>query len=420
MSRLCLYMIIAWLSSCGGNKGRYEEELDQLRLMVNSVNAQMSTLGFPVNTDTVSLAVENASAMSSWFNDIRDESRQENKNYVASAPPRRDDKDSRLAFYDPNTKTLVFRDDVLDKISNAYLAHELAHIYQDQRWGLKNIWRSYQDAPSPELFNITQYMIEGYAELVRKAYEQKYSDNSKEAAHLSFGLEKLFRNECVVCRQGQSAQNLPYTLGLKFLLHQYQEGGWPLVEHFLKTLPASTEQILHPSKLKKDSPKQVSFPLWKENGRNAELILDAPMGEASLLSKLLSLGVPNFKAFRSASGWDGDQAQIYLTNKGEKAMLWRIVFDREMDAKQLADTLEHNKDAGHVERVGRVVDWVSSSSPGLIAKLKIFLSKHPQEFGENYHDSASTEMVELKAVESGVQFFNYPNRARIVIGPKKH
>lgn len=419
MARVFFYIVLALVSSsCSDSQRDYHNQNSRLKSLVNDISAQMAGLGFPVNTDEISVELRSPEAMAAWFNEISDESRQENKNYVAYAPANgQEDESSRFAFYDPNSKTLVVQSGVLNELSNGYLAHELAHVYQDQKWGLKNIWSSYQDNPSRELFNITQYMIEGHAELARQAYEQKYATNPVAVSDLSVGLGKVFKSECMVCGAGQSGDDLPYTFGLRFLLHQYRKGGWALAENFLHTLPLSSEQILHPSKLKLDNPKNLELPRWVDKDMPAELILDGPMGEASLLTKLLSFGVPNFEAFRAASGWDGDRAQIYLTDKGEKALLWRVVFDRDIDAKQLENALKRRM-PDQIMRTGRLVDWVMSDSPNMTSKLKAFLKQHPQKFEENSADEFSTELVELKATEDEALYFRPPKRMRIVIGPK--
>ena len=40
----------------------------------------------------------------------------------------------------------------------------------------------------------------------------------------------------------------PYTSGLTYVQAAQAAGGWPAVDAFFKTMPESTEQILHPDK----------------------------------------------------------------------------------------------------------------------------------------------------------------------------
>lgn len=424
MKRVFSYIVLALMSSsCTETKGEISiaDETTLLTALVKDVGAQMAGIGFPVSTDKIEVKVSSPHEMLSLFKDINEESRQEVKNYTAFAPSledelKNDDAVSRLAFYDPNTETIVFQAGASKKISAGYLAHELAHVYQDQKWGLENTWRFYRAHPSREMFNITQYIIEGHAELARHAYEQSLATNPVTMSDLSVGLGKVFESECVVCDSNQSVANLPYSMGLRFLLHQYRSGGWKLVEDFFNQLPLSSEQIIHPKKLKKDNPKILKLPQWQDKELPAQVVLDGPMGEAYLLTKLLSLGVQKTEAFTSASGWDGDIAHLYRTKNGDEALVWRIVFDRDIDAQQLSDTLRNLKEPQENMRIGRVVDWVITDSPVLEAKLRIFMSKNPQYLEAVLGDQKG-ETTELGANKDQAMYFTTPLRMRIVIGP---
>ncbi len=412
MERVFFYIVLALVfSSCTENQEEaiYPDETTSLTALVNNVGAQMGLLGFAVATDKIAVQVKSKAEMMAMFQEISDESRQEVKEYKAFGPSfesELNDAGSRLAFYDPNSKTIVLQAGALHKISKGYLAHELAHVYQDQKWGLENIWRFYRAKPSRELFNITQYLIEGHAELARQAYEQKQAINSRTVSGLSLNLGKVFDAECVFCDTNQSTANLPYSVGLRFLLHQYRSGGWDGVENFFNRLPSSSEQIIHPDKLKIDSPKTLKLPEWHDEDQPTQLIVDGTMGEAYLLTKLLSLGVEKSEAFTCASGWDGDIAHIYRTEKGEEVFAWRIIFDRQVDAEQLTETLHKINLSRQNMRNGRVVDWIMSDNAILEAKVRIFMSKHPQFSEQVWSDGQSVKSLKLSETEGQSVFFS--------------
>ena len=53
----------------------------------------------------------------------------------------------------------------------------------------------------------------------------------------------------------------PYTTGLTYVQAAQTAGGWPAVDAFFKTMPESTEQILHPDKYTAhETPVKVELP----------------------------------------------------------------------------------------------------------------------------------------------------------------
>lgn len=398
MLHLFLSLILfSSLSNCGEALASdpFHKELSTLKSMVNNVSRELTTLGFKVDPSYISIDIKDAKSMATAFNKISDESRKENIHtpFGPETSGFDDGARSRLAFYDPNSQTIVFLAGASKFLSKGYLAHELTHVYQDQKWGFDNIWRPYQQNPSREMFNVTQFIIEGHAELVRQAYEQKQSVAQKQS--LSESLAKISENDCLVCDSEQSTANLPYFLGMRFLLQQYRNGGWPLVERFFENLPTSTEQIIHPNKHRIDLPSEINLAPWTDTNSSSRLTQNGSLGEAFLLTKLLNLGIKRSVAFESASGWDGDVAQIYKSPDGRDALAWRIMFDRPYDAQQMESALSEVKSPGEITRVGRVIDWVISDSAELVSGLRIFLSKNPTDLPINIDDEKTTIEQEI-------------------------
>jgi len=394
-------------------------EMAILKNMVQKVSLELTALGFKVDPSYINIDIKDAKSMATVFNKISNDSKREIKLHTPFGPQDSgfdDGARSRLAFYDPNSKTIVFLKGASKHLSKGYLAHELTHVYQDQKWGFDNIWRPYQQNPSKELFNITQFIIEGHAELVRQGYEQKQSLETKKLVSESLG--KISENDCLVCDKEQSTANLPYFLGLRFLLQQYRNGGWPLVERFFENLPSSTEQIIHPNKHRIDLPTEISLAAWTDDNKPTELVQNGSLGEAFLLTKLLNLGIKRSTAFESASGWDGDIAQLYKTPDGEDALAWRIIFDRPLDAEQLESALKDVTKPGEIIRMGRVMDWIISDSEELKDGLRIFLSTNQTELPANIQDEKTTIEQEIAIKNDADVWSNKDPESGVAISSK--
>ncbi len=412
MTRVWYFFLLVFASlSCSDDNSSTQAEPTLLHKLVNDVATDMFDLGFIVDTSQLKIEIKNRAEMNALFKDINEDSRLHVKSENL------DESASRLAFYDPNSKTLVFQAQSAKKISPGYLAHELAHVYQDQKWGLENIWSTYREDPSREQFSIAQFTIEGHAELARQAYEQKQADSSVEIADLSVQLGRMYENECLICDFTQAPANLPYAFGLRFLLHQYRAGGWASVEELFQKLPRSSEQIIHPTKYKNDTPKILKLPVWRDNYSRSRLVQNGSMGEAYLLTKLLTLGVDRNDAFKSSSGWDGDIAHLYRSHDNQEVFIWRIAFDREVDALQLVSALKMLNLDHQVKHHGRVVDWIITKDPILEKKLRAFMNRYPQHVEPIAKDQHSTEMIEAKARKEPAMYLNSNKKNKIALDP---
>ena len=431
LSVLRVFAIILFaimLVDCDKHVENKEEivEGNSLKDVVVQVAEELRALGFPIDCSNIKIEVKEASEMASLFNKISDESRLEVNNYTPFGPLKLarkndsttfDDGDSsRLAFYDPNSQAIVFKKGSMGNLTKGYLAHELAHAYQDQKWGFDTIWQTYQEKPTREAFNITQFIIEGHAELVRHAYEQNHV-GPRDRKEIGLHLGKMSENDCIPCHTKQSLATLPYVFGMRFLVKQFRDGGWPQAESFFTNLPSSTEQIIHENKYDGDIPTSMSLPLWDDPAFNAVAVLNGSLGEAFLLAKLLSMPISPEKAFSSASGWDGDVAQLYRLPDGREALVWRLIFDRVQDAQQLEEALKNFGAESQVFRMGRVVDWLVTKYPDLRRNILLFLSKHRVNYDSNWADEQST-LLQEELIKDDATLFDNPNFVpKIVIGP---
>lgn len=413
MRKLLVSIGIAIILSGCDNADPLRKEQEKMSNMIKEVSRELLDIGFAIDLSSIAIKVERARDMAKMFNNLSDQSQQ---NFALGPKDKAqfdDGINSRLAFYDPNSKTIVLRYGASKAITKGYLAHELAHVYQDQKWGFEKIWKPYQAKPSREMFNVTQFMVEGYAELVRQSYDQNIEDKGM-AKVQSVVLGKVVENDCLVCNSEITPGDLPYSLGLRFLAHQYKEGGWPLVDSFMTHLPDSTEQIIHPKKYEVDQPRSVDIPKWPID---AELVLDGSMGEASLLARLFDLSVPNKVALEAASGWEGDTVQLYRKANGQEILIWRIIFDRVLDAQQLEDALKTHTNVNNVFRVGPMVDWILGGSIKLKKEARIFLSENLMNIKSEIEDEESTKEQENDLKNDANLLINPYQMPKLVVGP---
>jgi hypothetical protein len=415
MNRFLLTWPIMLLFSCqSGNGDAVVEELNALTELINEVSSDLNELGFAIQPELIGVEVKDARNLASMFNNMSDLARPEIEDSLKNHYVRAGE---RLAFYDPNSQSIIFQTGALKRMPKGYLAHELTHAYQDQKWGFKNIWQKYKKNPSRELYNIINYIIEGHAELAREAYEQAQARDKKTSLKLALDLGKFVENDCVVCSPRESAANLPYSLGLRFILREYIKGGWSRAESYFTHLPNSSEQILHPDEPINTKPIQIKLPQYSDKSLPAELIHEGPMGEASLLAKLLMLALPREEAFLTSSGWNTDISQIYRTKDGQEALIWRIAFDRELDASQLESALGRLNLSHEVIRTGRVIDWIITNNQQLAQKLRSFMSRHQNILRPNSAAESSTRNLELRVKHDALGFFGPYQVTKIHVGP---
>lgn len=389
MSKLLFLTLPIFMLACGKEHfDPKDKEAAKLWPIVEDIAHSLNELGFTIDLSDISIIVADDKKMEGHFKAVSRLS----TNILPHGPVAHKDNHNsgRLAFYDPNLKIIAFKKNVSHRIGEGYIAHELAHVFQDQKWGFKKLWRNYHNSPSREQFNIANFLIEGFAELVKETFLQSKAKNKIKLKKLAVQLGKLTEHDCTPCLKERSLKNLPYSFGTRFLSKLYQRGGWSEVEKVFTHMPPSTEQIIHPNKLNLDSPVLPKLPVWQDNKYKPKLLVESTLGEAFLLNKLISLDLDASEALKSASGWDGDQAQSYITPNNESLLVWRITFDRVIDAKQLIDSLKHHIKDKEISRMGRTIDWIITNNKILLNKAREFFSSYPSSTRVEITDEAST------------------------------
>ncbi len=254
-------------------------------------------------------------------------------------------------FYDPATRQVYFIQGDHDyRLWTEAIAHEFAHAWQHQRFGLAA--NPFRLVGTTEQQNIRKLLVEGEAQLVAAA-----QSCWRGGEPLSSMAGQDLRAAPLEVAAGRRLARY-YNDGLAHAFACYQEGGWPAVTELLRTPPASTEQILHPEKRGQDLPTALALPEWPEEAGQAELVLQDVIGELGIYSLLVKHTSPfSSGQLSAAAGWDGDIVDVYRFSDGSPALRWRTLWDREEDAVEFMEAADFRSD-GSLARSGRVVDLV--------------------------------------------------------------
>lgn len=300
--------------------------------------------------------------------------------------------EATLAYYDHVSKRLVFRDDPEARLLSleTLVAHELAHVYQDQSLGgLETFIENYRH--SLDSLRAAHGVLEGQAEVIGTGVEW-----SKRGVSLA-RLDPDIADASVGRLAAGESFSIIYEAGRRFILRCYREGGWQRVSDALRNPPTSTEQLLHPEKFRLDLPSDVELPEPPRSMREFPIAFDGTIGELLIYNRLLPLTNDLNLARAAAAGWDGDRLRVFTLPGGGYAGAWRIVWDRAEDAKQFEQVTAKSL-AGRLfvslRRHGRTTDLVYSDLGAHYDALAKAMAGHQPEQPIQASDAASTRAVE--------------------------
>jgi hypothetical protein len=262
------------------------------------------------------------------------------------------------AYYDPELDTFFVLSDMPRKTAPLFVAHELTHALDDQRFRLDALIEKVKD--DDDRGTAISSVAEGSATIVMTLYIAQ----EMQAGRLSYDAitevqqseagraVKLSASPAVIQRSLLG----PYILGQAFLLHGNASQLASLksadIDHAFQDPPASTEQLIHPEKYwdpaKRDAPRSVRLPdLSPTLGRGWSLAGSGTMGEM-ILAVLTGLGAidvsstesafPNRWTNTAAAGWGGDVYHHYV-NGARRLTLLATVWDTPGDAGEFEAAL---------------------------------------------------------------------------------
>jgi hypothetical protein len=134
----------------------------------------------------------------------------------------------------------------------------------------------------------------------------------------------------------QNFLTFPYPSGQAFVESLLASGGEAAVDRAFRNPPASTEQILHPTKYPSDQPVEVNVPNFGPKlGPGWKDLEFEDVGEG-WFRVMLELRLSASSADAAAAGWDGGQYRAWSDDQGHVAVVMDTVWDSEADAQEFA------------------------------------------------------------------------------------
>ncbi|MCB9659298.1 MAG: hypothetical protein H6726_16760 [Sandaracinaceae bacterium] len=253
-----------------------------------------------------------------------------------------------VGYYDPDGGRLVVRDDVMRSLAassvdeaRVVLVHELVHALQDQHLALGALNDQERDT-DPD--NAYRALVEGDATLAMMAYV--LAAQGTDLANITGQPDILRRFFDAAPNAGADALGrapailrvtlmAPYTAGAIFCGDQHRIAGWPSVDAAHRTLPVTTEHVLHPDKYAAgELPDTITLP----RATSLEALgfvrtQEDTLGELEL-SIYLAQGTSSDQDLTAAAGWSGDRLAIYGRADAPSAVVWWTSWDTEQDARE--------------------------------------------------------------------------------------
>lgn len=251
-------------------------------------------------------------------------------------------------FYEPKTKEFYLAAWLPISDQKRVIAHELVHALQDQHFNL----RRFEDWPKgdSDAELAAHALVEGEATLVMIEYDFEQQgmklDMNKIGALTDNMIEQdadsdtkaypVLANAPKVLKENLQ---FPYLYGAGFVGAVLKNRSWQALDTTYASLPASTEQIMHPERfLIRDYPVKIEVPdLTGALGGNWQKADADVNGEFGLLVALAEF-ISKRTARAAAAGWGGDRYALY-ENKGTGALVLAqyTTWDTESDAREFFD-----------------------------------------------------------------------------------
>ena len=245
-------------------------------------------------------------------------------------------------YYDPKTQKFHLADWIEVDGQKPVMAHELTHALQDQHFNLGRFEHWPKGDSDAEL--AAHALIEGDATLAMVLY---VSSNPLRALaflkSMSLGgssTEELNKAP----RALRETLLFPYQEGLNWARSLHKNGGWKEVSAAFKSLPQSTEQIMHPEKfVAREAPVKVTLPDLTRvlNGRTNgssptswKRLTSDVTGEWGFYLILDQFLKASAESRAAAGGWAGDRFDLYEDQQGRTVYVSSSVWDSEADARE--------------------------------------------------------------------------------------
>ncbi|MBM3989985.1 MAG: hypothetical protein FJ298_03145 [Planctomycetes bacterium] len=286
-------------------------------------------------------------------------------------------------FYRSDTRALVIDDSRRADIGDADLVRALAWAARDAAGGLAAL---FPQGRTNESVHVRRALLAGEGELALLVLAEQRAGRDPRALRPDSLDEPL--------RSGTSDTLLRelHRVGRDHALGRLRDYDLEGVRGQHAEAPASTEQLLHATKLFKDRPRAIELPHWPAE-LGLELVREDSFGELGLYALLVDSGMDGPSARIATLGWDGDRVQFWRDSAGRLAMVARLSFDRVEDTAQFATELQARA-LGTVIPRGFAIDWVRSENVSLVDAFVNGLNELKPGLKANREDQDSTVLIE--------------------------
>lgn len=238
-------------------------------------------------------------------------------------------------FYIPWKDELYVIGTEITGIEKFIFAHEYSHALVDQYYDFDTLHVYPKCLSEADRCSAISALIEGDATYLMYQWLEKYGTETdiQEILTAQYApLDKTISASDLAPPYVIREANFRYGDGLVFVDYLYQIGRWQMINKAYETLPATSEQILHPQKFQiRETAIPLEMPdlqpvlgngwLFLGSGTLGELGTEMILGySANGLSQIAPEA-----ASEAAAGWGGDNYQVYYkstTNKHVLAVYW--------------------------------------------------------------------------------------------------
>jgi hypothetical protein len=257
------------------------------------------------------------------------------------------------AYYRSDTKTFYIIQGETSDLSASdkiAVAHEYTHALQDQHFDLDEVTITDVSEKDAALGQLAP--VEGDATLTMQKWTEQYlsAEEALEVLFESLGQlsdPALLNSPWILRRQLE----FPYAEGFSFIQGLYAQGGFDAVNATLRdSIPACTEQVLHPEKyLANEAPVTIDAPdISSSLDEGWSMTYQQTIGE--LLMQVFAAGsetpvVPipglatDWPHAETVAGWGGDRLNMYEGPDGAWIIDWQTAWDTQADADEFAARL---------------------------------------------------------------------------------
>jgi len=234
-----------------------------------------------------------------------------------------------LGFYDPKQKTFFVEGKLSGEEADVTLFHELVHALQDQHYDLTHLSDFEEDAGD------RQSAVHGLAEgdatsAMLDAMLKPNGSTALDVPDSVFQAQSMLGSAALESAPPVLVRSLiaPYIDGLAFTNQLRKSGGFAAVDEAWRSLPQSTEQLLHVEKFRAHEPPMViPLPLAPAHAPELALRFHDVMGEQTLRI-FLEEWLPARTAATAASDWGGDRLSAFADETRQRwAIGWHLRFD---------------------------------------------------------------------------------------------